>query len=72
MKYDALIERCSITLDIVSGVNVRTCTGCQRKSLLGVGAIGGRMDGEEWERVRGVLESTKSCVYCRGRWMRVR
>ena len=66
------IERCSITLDLVSAVNVRTCTGCQRKSLLGMGAIGGRMDGEEWKRVRGVLESTKSCVYCRGRWMRVR
>lgn len=63
------IERCSITLEIVSNVNVKTCSGCRRKCLVPPASM---EEGEDWERVREVLGSVKSCGYCRGRWMRIR
>ncbi|GAA5852320.1 hypothetical protein JCM5353_006047 [Sporobolomyces roseus] len=63
-------ERCSITLEIVSNVNVKTCSGCGRKCLVPPPSM---EEGEDdWKRVREVLGSVKSCGYCRGRWMRIR
>ncbi|GAA5984175.1 hypothetical protein JCM11641_005138 [Rhodosporidiobolus odoratus] len=56
-------ERCSITLALVSTVKVRTCTACERKALLQVPDAG---------VINEVLKAATCCVYCGGRWMKVR
>ncbi|GAA5956992.1 hypothetical protein JCM21900_006726 [Sporobolomyces salmonicolor] len=67
-------ERCSITLAIVSTVNVRTCTSCERKALLGLPSNSSKEgEGErEAAAVSEVLAAATCCLYCGGRWMKVR
>ncbi|GAA5889654.1 hypothetical protein JCM6882_007094 [Rhodosporidiobolus microsporus] len=59
-------ERCSLTLAVVSSTQVRTCTACARKALLSLPPAQGG------EVVNEVLKAATCCVYCGGRWMRVR
>ncbi|BGP09242.1 hypothetical protein JCM10049v2_005104 [Rhodotorula toruloides] len=61
-------ERCSITLSLVSTVSVRTCTSCDRKALL-PGAVAGVV---EDGKVDELLKKATCCLYCGGRWMKVR
>ncbi|BGP01126.1 hypothetical protein RTBOTA2_004531 [Rhodotorula toruloides] len=61
-------ERCSITLALVSTVSVRTCTSCDRKALLPGAVAGVVKDG----KVDELLERATCCLYCGGRWMKVR
>lgn len=65
-------DRCSVTLAVLSTVNVRTCVGCERKALLALD--GGRPeDGKERLGVIDtVLKVATCCLYCGGRWMRIR
>ncbi|GAA5868050.1 hypothetical protein JCM1840_003665 [Sporobolomyces johnsonii] len=69
-------ERCSITLAIVSTVHVRTCTSCERKALLDLPSSSSSSskegEGERDAAVREVLEAATCCLYCGGRWMKVR
>ncbi|GAA6017625.1 hypothetical protein JCM8202_000355 [Rhodotorula sphaerocarpa] len=55
-------ERCSVTLDLISTVQVRTCTACERKALLHA----------EDPQLAQLLRSVTCCLYCGGRWMRIR
>lgn len=49
-------------------VKVRTCTGCERKALNTVGA-----GEEELSSVcTALLKASTCCIYCGGRWMRLR
>ncbi|GAA5957065.1 hypothetical protein JCM8115_003947 [Rhodotorula mucilaginosa] len=55
-------ERCSVTLDLVSVVQARTCTACERKALL-----------KSADPVLNeLLLRATCCLFCGGRWMRVR
>lgn len=55
-------ERCSVTLDLVSVVQARTCTACERKALL-----------KSADPVLNeLLLQATCCLFCGGRWMRVR
>ena len=55
-------ERCSVTLDLVSVVQARTCTACERKALL-----------KSADPVlHELLLRATCCLFCGGRWMRVR
>ncbi|GAA5884724.1 hypothetical protein JCM16303_005247 [Sporobolomyces ruberrimus] len=71
-------ERCSITLEIISRVDVRTCRECQRKAFTKVsapkkeGQERGNEDNAEVERVNRVLRGVRCCAYCGGRWIKVR
>ncbi|BGP17545.1 hypothetical protein JCM10213_004086 [Rhodosporidiobolus nylandii] len=59
-------ERCSLTLTLVSTVQVRTCTACERKALL-------QLPGSDGSGVvNEMLKKAACCAYCGGRWMRVR
>ncbi|GAA5987463.1 hypothetical protein JCM10908_001965 [Rhodotorula pacifica] len=55
-------ERCSVTLDLVATVQVRTCTACERKALLKSSDT----------VVHELLRNASCCLFCGGRWMRVR
>ncbi|GAA6025528.1 hypothetical protein JCM11491_000527 [Sporobolomyces phaffii] len=62
-------ERCSITLEVIARVDVKTCSGsqaCRRKALSRVVGTAGM------ERVNRVLAGVTCCAYCGGRWMKVR
>ncbi|GEM08877.1 hypothetical protein Rt10032_c06g2894 [Rhodotorula toruloides] len=61
-------ERCSITLALVSTVSVRTCTSCDRKALLPGAVVGVFKDG----KIDELLRKATCCLYCGGRWMKVR
>ncbi|GAA5905990.1 uncharacterized protein JCM6883_002515 [Sporobolomyces salmoneus] len=69
-------ERCSITLEVIRKVDVRTCSECHRKALSSVTMSGigqGRGESEEMvERVNEMLGAVGCCAYCSGRWMKVR
>ncbi|GAA5849089.1 hypothetical protein JCM8547_006439 [Rhodosporidiobolus lusitaniae] len=67
-------ERCSLTLALVSSVTVRTCTACERKALIKLpsSAGGGGEGGGGGGVLDGVLTAVTCCVYCGGRWRRVR
>ncbi|GAA5827445.1 hypothetical protein JCM11251_003816 [Rhodosporidiobolus azoricus] len=62
-------ERCSLTLSVVSTTAVRTCSACARKALL---SLPPNLQGGGGEVVNEVLKAATCCVYCGGRWMRVR
>lgn len=70
-------ERCSITLAVVASVQVRTCTSCERKALIKLvpeptSGSGGEGAGNSVEVINGILKTTTCCLYCGGRWMRIR
>ncbi|GAA5864941.1 hypothetical protein JCM3774_003918 [Rhodotorula dairenensis] len=55
-------ERCSVTLDLISVVQARTCTACERKALL-----------KSSDKVlHELLRHATCCLFCGGRWMRIR
>ncbi|SCV70335.1 BQ2448_1729 [Microbotryum intermedium] len=73
-------ERCSITLQVVDTVVVRTCVGCERKAFLGLkkGKEGvqegwvGSSPNQESGIVETMLRECKACLYCGCSWMMIR
>lgn len=67
-------DRCSITLAILVTVNTRTCVCCGRKALLAMDGGKGAAPGADDALgvVDMVLKAATCCVYCGGRWMRIR
>lgn len=61
-------ERCSLTLAMLSSIKVRTCIGCERKALISARA----MEETEVGLVDLLLRVATCCLYCGGRWMRIR
>ncbi|ORY70654.1 putative zinc-finger of transcription factor IIIC complex-domain-containing protein [Leucosporidium creatinivorum] len=75
-------ERCSITLAVVASVQVRTCTACERKALIKLVAEPASSPSKQQgqgggaqasvEVINGILKTATCCLYCGGRWMRIR
>ncbi|GAA6010094.1 hypothetical protein JCM10207_007556 [Rhodosporidiobolus poonsookiae] len=59
-------ERCSLTLALVSSVQVRTCTACERKALVDLPGLPADAV------VNQVLRAATCCVFCGGRWRRAK
>ncbi|KAI5475558.1 hypothetical protein MNV49_001191 [Pseudohyphozyma bogoriensis] len=59
-------ERCSITLSVISTVKARTCVGCERKALMEL------VDSPPTSVVNTLIKVATCCLYCGGRWMRIR
>ncbi|KAK4055838.1 hypothetical protein OIO90_003093 [Microbotryomycetes sp. JL221] len=70
-------ERCSITFSLIASTDVRTCVSCERKALGSLSPLSntdasGQAEQIKHDVVNSILRAATCCLYCGGRWMRIR